>query len=53
MAHDWMVFAINHTFTDRVTGFGSTVRRAVGRDLVATELAKQLAETRHRLAEPK
>ncbi len=39
---DWMVFAINHTFTDRVTGFGSTVRRAVGRDLVATELGKHL-----------
>jgi hypothetical protein len=47
---DWMVFAINHTFTDQVTGFGSTVRRAVGRDLVATELGKQLAETRRRLA---
>lgn len=46
---DWMVFAINHTFTDRVTGFGSTVRRAVGRDLVATELGKQLAETRRRM----
>jgi hypothetical protein len=50
---DWMVFAINHTFTDRVTGFGSTVRRAVGRDLVATELGKQLAETRRRLGGPK
>jgi len=47
---EWMVFAINHTFTDQVTGFGSTVRRAVGRDLVASELGKQLAETRHRLA---
>ena len=46
---DWMVFAINHTFTDQVTGFGSSVRRAVGRDLVATELGKQLAETRRRL----
>ena len=46
---DWMVFAINHTFTDQVTGFGSGVRRAVGRDLVATELGKQLAETRRRL----
>ncbi len=46
---DWMVFALNHTFTDQVTGFGSSVRRAVGRDLVATELGKQLAETRRRL----
>ena len=50
---DWMVFAINHTFTDQVTGFGSTVRRGVGRDLVAAELGKQLAETRRRLAGPK
>ena len=46
---DFMVFALNHTFTDQVTGFGSTVKRAVGRDLVATELGKQLAETRRRL----
>ena len=46
---DWMVFALNHTFTDQVTGFGSSVKRAVGRDLVATELGKQLAETRRRL----
>ena len=50
---DWMVFAINHTFTDQVTGFGSTVRRGVGRDLVAAELGKQLAETRRMLAGPK
>lgn len=47
---DWVVFAINHTFTDQVQGFGSSVRRAMGRDLVATELGKQLAETRRRLA---
>ena len=46
---DWMVFAINHTFTDQVQGFGSAARRAIGRDLVATELGKQLAETRRRL----
>jgi hypothetical protein len=48
---EWMVFAINHTFTDQVRGFGSSVRRAVGRNLVATELGKQLVETRKRLAE--
>jgi hypothetical protein len=47
---EWMVFAINHTFTDQVQGFGSAARRAIGRDLVATELGKQLAETRRRLA---
>ena len=47
---EWMVFAINQTFTDQVRGFGSSVRRSIGRDLVATELGKQLAETRRRLA---
>src|SRR5262245_2005427 len=26
-----LVFAVNHTFTDQVTGIGSTVRRAVAR----------------------
>jgi hypothetical protein len=46
---EWMVFTINHTFTDQVQGFGSSARRAIGRDLVATELGKQLAETRRRL----
>jgi hypothetical protein len=48
---DWMVFALNNTFTDQVQGFGSSVRRAIGRNLVATELGKQLAETRRRLRE--
>ena len=47
---EWMVFAINHTFTDQVQGFGSSARRAIGRDRVATELGKQLAETRRRLS---
>jgi hypothetical protein len=45
----WMVFAINQTFTDQVRGFGSAVRRSVGRNLVATELGRQLSETRRRL----
>ena len=45
-----LVFAVNHTFTDQVTGLGSTVRRAVARNLVASELARQLEETRKRLA---
>ncbi len=47
---DWMVFAINHTFTDQVQGFGASARRGIGRNLVATELGKHLAETRRRLA---
>jgi hypothetical protein len=47
---EWMVFAVNHTFTDQVQGFGSSARRAIARDLMANELGKQLAETRRRLA---
>ena len=47
---DWMVFALNHVFTDQVLGFGSSMKRRVGRDLVAAQLGKQLAETRRRLA---
>jgi hypothetical protein len=47
---EWMVFTLNHTFTDQVQGFGSSARRAIGRRLVAAELGKQLAETRRRLA---
>jgi hypothetical protein len=44
-----LVFAVNHTFTDQVTGIGSSVRRSIGRNLVATQLAGQLEETRNRL----
>jgi hypothetical protein len=44
-----LVFAVNHTFTDQVTGIGSSVRRSIARNLVATQLAGQLEETRNRL----
>jgi hypothetical protein len=44
-----LVFAVNHTFTDQVTGMGSSVRRSIGRNLVASQLAQQLEETRKRL----
>jgi hypothetical protein len=44
-----LVFAVNHTFTDQVTGLGSSVRRSIGRNLVASQLAQQLEETRKRL----
>ena len=44
-----LVFAVNHTFTDQVTGLGSSVRRSIGRNLIASELARQLEETRNRL----
>ena len=44
-----LVFAVNHTFTDQATGMGSSVRRSIGRNLVASQLAQQLEETRKRL----
>src|SRR4029453_981276 len=44
-----LVFAVNHTFTDQVTGLGSSVRHSVARNLIASELARQLEETRRRL----
>jgi len=45
-----LVFAVNHTFTDQVTGLGSSVRRSIARNMVAASLAKQLEETRQRLS---
>jgi hypothetical protein len=45
-----LVFAVNHTFTDQVTGMGSSLRRSIARNIVATGLARQLEETRKRLA---
>lgn len=44
-----LVFAVNHTFTDQVTGFGSSLKRSIARNLVADGLAKHLEETRRRL----
>jgi|SRR5262245_52091902 len=44
-----LVFAVNHTFTDQVTGIGSSLRRSIARNLVASQLARQLEETRKRL----
>ena len=44
-----LVFAVNHTFTDQVTGIGSSIRRSIARNLIATQLAGQLEEARNRL----
>ena len=44
-----LVFAVNHTFTDQVTGLGASIRRSIARNLIATQLAGQLEETRNRL----
>jgi hypothetical protein len=45
-----LVFAVNYTFTDQVTGMGASLRRSIARDLVASQLARQLEETRKRLS---
>jgi len=34
-----LVVAVNHTFTDQVTGFGSSVKKQIGRKKVAEEMA--------------
>lgn len=35
-----LVVAVNHTFTDQVTGFGSSLKKQVGRKRVAEEMAR-------------
>jgi hypothetical protein len=45
-----LVFAMNYTFTDQVTGMGASLRRSIARNLVASQLARQLEETRKRLS---
>jgi len=49
--HDkrWLVFAINHTFTDQVTGFPSDLKRNVARKQIAERLAKHLETVREGL----
>lgn len=45
----WLVFAINHTFTDEVTGFASDIKRSVARKEIAGRLAKHLETVRGKL----
>jgi hypothetical protein len=45
----WLVFAINHTFTDAVLGFGSSIRRGVARKQIAERLARHLEAAREQL----
>ncbi len=42
----WLVFAINHTFTDEVLGFASGMKRSVARKEIAARLAKHLETVR-------
>ncbi len=46
---DALVFAINHTFTDEVLGFGSSLKRSVARRQVGEQLVRHLEEVRRRL----
>jgi hypothetical protein len=41
-----LVFAINHTYTDQVRGFGSGMKRRVGRAAIASALADHLQRVR-------
>ena len=45
----WLVFALNHTFTDEVLGFASGVKHAAARRQVAERLARHLEEVRRRV----
>jgi hypothetical protein len=45
----WLVFAINHTYTDQVTGFGSSLKHSVARKKVAQRLAEHLEAARKTL----
>jgi hypothetical protein len=44
-----LVFAINHTYTEQIRGFGATLRRRIGREVVATALASHLKRVRSQL----
>lgn|GEM_PF-2184154 len=43
------MFAINHTFTDQVTGFASDLKRSVARKEIASRLARHLETVREKL----
>lgn len=45
-----LVYVVNHTFTDEVLGFGSSIKRAVARGKIAQRLARHLEAVRVRLA---
>lgn len=43
---DTLVVAVNHTFTEQVTGLGSSIKKKVGRKVVAEEMARQFEDLR-------
>ena len=46
-----LVFAINHTYTEQVTGLGASLRRRIARNLAADVLSKHLLAVRERVQE--
>jgi hypothetical protein len=44
-----LVFAINHTYTDQVTGFGASLRKRIGRNQAAAALASHLERVKEQL----
>jgi len=49
----WLVFAINHTFTDQVLGFGESLKRSVARKEIAARLARHLEAVRTKVKDPR
>jgi hypothetical protein len=49
----WLVFAVNHTFTDEVTGFPADLKRAIARKEIAARIAKHLETVRARVQQRK
>ena len=46
-----VVAYINHTFTEQVAGFGGSVKRGVGRKMMATKLKQMFDKTRQKVAQ--
>ena len=46
-----VVAYINHTFTDQVAGFGGSVKRGVGRKMMASKLKESFDKTRQKVAQ--
>ncbi|MGR8918036.1 MAG: hypothetical protein ACU85V_00335 [Gammaproteobacteria bacterium] len=46
---DALVFAVNHTFTDQVTGFAAGMKRNRGREILTARMVETFRELRQRL----
>jgi hypothetical protein len=45
------VIYTNHTSTDQLAGLGSSVKRSIGREIMASELRKLFEEARETVAQ--